>query len=162
MIYDSLKRYASMHAQSHSCPTLCDRMDHRPPGSSVHGIFQAGVWEWVAIPFSTEEVCFIKVNLVTKSRATWLCQQLNDFGGGWVTKSCLALATLWTVARPLSVGFSRQEYWSGLPFPSPGDFPDPGIKPRSPARQADSLPTELRLWTIGKMVILTFQSWLEE
>ena len=38
--------------------------------------------------------------------------------------------------------FSRQEYWSGLPFPSPGDLPDPGIKPRSPALQADSLPSE--------------------
>ena len=41
------------------------------------------------------------------------------------------------------MGFCRQEYWSGLPFPSPGDLPDPGIKPRSPALQADSLPTEL-------------------
>jgi len=39
-------------------------------------------------------------------------------------------------------GFSRQEYWSGLPFPPPGDLPDPGIKPRSPALQADSLPSE--------------------
>ena len=46
----------------------------------------------------------------------------------------------WTVARqtPLSMGFPRQEYWSGLPFPSPGDLPDPGIKPVSPALQADS------------------------
>ena len=44
-------------------------------------------------------------------------------------------ATSWTVAHqaPPSMGFSRQEYWSGLPFPSPGDLPDPGIKPRSPA-----------------------------
>ena len=44
-------------------------------------------------------------------------------------------ATPWTVAyqAPLSMGFSRQEYWSGLPFPSPGDLPDPGIKPGSPA-----------------------------
>ena len=44
-------------------------------------------------------------------------------------------AAQWTVARqaPLSLGFSRQEYWSGLPFPSPGDLPDPGIKPESPA-----------------------------
>ena len=38
---------------------------------------------------------------------------------------------------PLSMGFSRQEYWSGLPFPSPGDLPDPGIEPESPALQAD-------------------------
>ena len=52
--------------------------------------------------------------------------------------------TPWTVARqaPRSVGFPRQEYWSGLPFPSPGGLPDPGIKPRSPALQADSLPSE--------------------
>ena len=41
------------------------------------------------------------------------------------------------------MGFSRQEYWSGLPFPSPGDLPDPGIEPRSPALEEDSLPTEL-------------------
>ena len=44
---------------------------------------------------------------------------------------------------PLSMGFSRQEYWSGSPFPSPGDLPDPGIEPASPALQADDLPTEL-------------------
>ena len=53
-----------------------------------------------------------------------------------------SFATLWTVAHqaPPSMGFSRQEYWSGLPFPSPGDLPDPGIKPAFPALQADSLP----------------------
>ena len=71
-------------------------------------------------------------------------------GGRWfgdlVAKSCSTPVTPWTVARqaPLSMGFSRQEYWSGLPFPSPGNLPDPGIKPRSPALQADSLPTESR------------------
>ena len=43
---------------------------------------------------------------------------------------------------PLSMGFSRQEYWSGLPFPSPGDLPNPGSEPRSPTLQADSLPAE--------------------
>ena len=50
-------------------------------------------------------------------------------------------ATPWTVARqaPPSMGFSRKEYWSGLPFPSPGDLPDPGNKPRSPALKADAL-----------------------
>ena len=53
-------------------------------------------------------------------------------------------ATPWGVAylAPLSMGFSRQECWSGLPFPSPGDLPDPGIKPRSPALQADALQSE--------------------
>ena len=58
----------------------------------------------------------------------------------------------WLVAQPcvtlahqfsLSMGFSRQEYWSGLSFPSPGDLSDPGIEPRSPTLQADSLPSEL-------------------
>ena len=66
-------------------------------------------------------------------------------GGGLVAKSCLTVGTPWTVARqaPLSMGISRQECWSGLPFPSPEDLPDPEIKPGSPALQADSLPTEL-------------------
>ena len=53
--------------------------------------------------------------------------------------SCVRLfVTPWTVAcqAPLSMGFSRQEYWSGLPLPSPGELPDPGIEPRSPALQA--------------------------
>ena len=54
-------------------------------------------------------------------------------------------ATPWTVAcqAPLSMEFSRQEYWSGLPFPSPRDFPDPEIELRSPVLQEDSLPPEL-------------------
>ena len=62
-----------------------------------------------------------------------------------VAKSDLTLATPWTVACQalLSMGFSRQEYWSGLPSPSPGDLPDPRIESGSPALQADSLPTEL-------------------
>ena len=64
--------------------------------------------------------------------------------GGLVAKSCLTLATPWTTCQaPLSMGFSRQEYWSGLPFRPPGDLPDPGIELGSPALQADSLPTEL-------------------
>ena len=60
--------------------------------------------------------------------------------------SCVWLFAIpWTVVyqAPLSMEFSRQEYWSGLPFPSPGELPDPGIKPRSPALQADALPSEL-------------------
>ena len=59
--------------------------------------------------------------------------------------SCVQLfATPWTVAHqsPPSMGFSRQEYWSGLPFPSPEDLPNPGIEPRSPALQADALTSE--------------------
>ena len=61
--------------------------------------------------------------------------------------------TPWTLAYqvPSSMGFSRQEYWSGLPFPSPGDLPNPGIKPRSPALQADALPS------LGTLVKINFQ-----
>ena len=63
---------------------------------------------------------------------------------GLIAKLCPTLAT-WTVAcqAPLSMGFSRQEYCSGLPFPSPWDLPDRGIKSGSPAFQADYLLTEL-------------------
>ena len=70
----------------------------------------------------------------------------TDGCGGLDAKLCPTLATLWTVAcqAPLSMGFSRQEHWSGLPFPSPGDLSDPGIELGSPALQAESLPTELR------------------
>ena len=64
-------------------------------------------------------------------------------GGGLVTKSCLTLATPQTVAcqAPLSTGFSRQEFWSAVPFPSPRDLPKPGIEPGPPALQVDSLLT---------------------
>ena len=98
------------------CLTLSDPMDCSPPGSSIHGILQARVLEWVAISFSNACMlsCFSRVQL------------------------CV---TPWTVAHqaPLSMGFSRQEYWSVLPFPSPEDLPNSGIKPGSPALQADSL-----------------------
>ena len=65
-------------------------------------------------------------------------------GGGLVTKSCTTLSTPRTIAlqASLSMGFPRQENWSGLLFPSPGDLPDPGIEHGSPALQADSLPSE--------------------
>ena len=67
---------------------------------------------------------------------------MNGGGGGLVAKSCPPLAIPWTIAfqAPLFIGFSRQEYRSGLPFPSLGDVADQGIEPRSPALQADSLP----------------------
>ena len=73
-------------------------------------------------------------------------------------------ATQWTVAYQASpsMGFSRQEYWSGLPFPSPGDLPDPGIKPRSLALQADALPScrtplyieKSYVWVLLEVIIL--------
>ena len=70
-------------------------------------------------------------------------------GGGLVTKSHPTLVISWTVARqaPLSMGFSRQEYWSRFPCPPPGDLPSSGIKPRSPSLQADFILSEL----LGKL-----------
>ena len=72
-----------------------------------------------------------------KPRHACVCL-LSHFSHVWL------FVTLWTVAYqpPLSMGLSRQECWSGLPFPSPGGLPVPGVEPRSPALQADSLPTE--------------------
>ena len=83
-----------------SCPTLCDPIDGSPPGSPVPGILQARTLEWVAIPFSNAWKWKVKVKLLS-------CVQL--------------LTTPWTAAyqAPLSLGFSRQEYWSGVPLPSP-------------------------------------------
>ena len=87
-------------------------------------------------------------------------------GGSLVAKLCLTLVTPWTVAcqTPLSMGFSKQEYWSGLPFSSPGDFPDPGIELGSLVLQADSLLTELQgkpflclIWVYS--FFLTFFKW---
>ena len=75
-------------------------------------------------------------------------------------QSCLTLATLWTVAcqAPLSMGFSRQEYWSRLPFSSPGDLPNPGIEPGSPALQADSLLTELQGKAMNSLTLNTLRN----
>ena len=75
----------------------------------------------------------------------FLPSNLKYVGGGLPAKSCPTLATPWTIAgqAPLSMGFFRQEYWSGLLFPSPGDLPKPGIEPGSPTL-ACSLPTELQ------------------
>ena len=76
-----------------------------------------------------------------------------------LVQSCPTLCNLWTVARqaPLSMEFSRQEYWSGLPFPSPRDLP--GIEPRSPALQADFLPSELPGRPYIVVVPLTLELW---
>ena len=74
--------------------------------------------------------------VVTQGHYVCICAQ---------SLSCVQLfVTPWTAAHqaPLSMGFSRQEYWSGLPCPPPGDRPNPGIEPRSSALQADSTPSE--------------------
>ena len=61
-----------------------------------------------------------------------------------ISCSVMSDSVPWTAAHqaPLTMEFSRQEWWSGLPFPSPGDLPDPGVESRSSVLQADSLPTE--------------------
>ena len=107
--------------------SLCDPVDYR-----AHGILQARMLEWVAFPFSrgsSQPKIRVFVTLVCVfSRSVVSDSQLVD---------C-------SLPGSSVVGVSRQEYWSGLPFPSPGDLPHPGIKPRSPALQSDSLMTELR------------------
>ena len=70
---------------------------------------------------------------VISLQGEWSCSVMSDF--------CYCMSCI-TYQAPLSMGFSRHEYWSGVPFPSPGDLPYPGIKPQSPALQADSLPSE--------------------
>ena len=109
-----------------------------PPGSSVHGILQTRILEWV-FP-SPEDL----PNPGIKSRyPTLQVDSLPSEPPGKLSRVRL-FVTPQTVAyqAPLSMGFSRQESWSGLPFPSPGDLPNPGIKLGSPALQTDALPSE--------------------
>ena len=86
------------------CPTLCDPIDGSPPGSPVPGILQARTLEWGAISFSNAWKWKVKVKLLSRVRLQ---------------------ATPWTAAyrAPPSMGFSRQEYWSGVPLPSLYDLP---------------------------------------
>ena len=96
----TLSTAAAAAAKSHqSCPTLCDPIDGSPPGSSVPGILQARTVEWVAISF------FQCMKVKSQSESLSRVQ---------------LLATPWTAAyqAPPSMGFSRQEYWSGVPLPS--------------------------------------------
>ena len=78
------------------------------------------------------------------TRVCTLCIHRKVMTDTCVLSHVWLFVTLWTVPcqAPLSMGFFWQEYWSGLPFPSPGDLPNPGAEPRSPALQADSLPSE--------------------
>ena len=91
---------ASAAKSLQSCPTLCDPIDVSPPGSPAPGILQARTLEWVAISFSNAWKYKVKVKLLSRVRP---------------------LATPWTAAyqAPPSMGFSRQEYWSGVPLSSP-------------------------------------------
>ena len=121
------------------------------PGSSVHGFPRQEYWSGLLFllqgifPTQGLNPCLLhwQVDSLPPSHQG---SPLGNLWFGLVTKSCSTLVAPWTVAHqaPLSMGFSRQEYWSRLPFPSPEDLPNPGIEPRSPTLQADSLPTELR------------------
>ena len=93
-------RFAAAAKSLQSCPTLCDPIDGSPPGSPIPGILQARTLEWVAISFSNAWKWKVKGKSLS-------CVRL--------------LATPWTAAyqAPLSMGLSRQEYWSGVPLPSP-------------------------------------------
>ena len=146
----------SMHANYlQSCLTLCEPMDYSLTASSVHWILQARILEWVAMcssrgsswpgikPLSLMSPALADEFFTTS--ASWEAPfGLWSESESEVAQSCPTLCDPWTVAcqAPLSMGFSRQEYWSGLPFPSPGDLPNPGVEPGSPALQAGSLPSE--------------------
>ena len=116
------------------CPTLCDPIDSSPPGSPVPGILQARTLEWVAISFSNTWKWKVKVKLLSRVRLS---------------------ATPWTAAyqAPLSMGFSRQEYWSGVPLPSPVTW-----KVTINIMRREYWSSE-RLWLITKPVISTANLW---
>ena len=106
MVFDTLALIVSDQNNGHlllaakslqSCPTLCDPIDGSPPGSPIPGILQARTLEWIAISFSNAWKWKVKMKSLS---CVWL------------------LATPWTAAHqaPLSMGFSKQEYWSGVPL----------------------------------------------
>ena len=126
-------------------------MDCNLPGSSVHGIFQARILECVAISFSRRSsqprdwthISFIGRQILYH-RATWIPRSIYIIycAVPCCTQLYLTLATQWIVAHhtPLSMGFPRQEYWSGLPFPSPGIISTQGLNPHLLNWQVGSLP----------------------
>ena len=96
------------------------------------------------IPGSLNVGSLIKKNKQTNKLSCAHNSKKEIIVAEYVLSRVRLFAALWTVTHqaPLSMGFSMQKYWSGLPFPSPGDLPDPGIEPKSPALQADSLSSE--------------------
>ena len=137
--------------------TLCNPMDCSLPGSSIHGIFQARVLEWGAISFSNSSLSRDWTQapaLGAQSLCHWTVREvphlpfvesLTSCMHAKTPQSCLTLVNTMDCSPQISSvqGFSKQEYWSGLPFPSPRDLPNPEIEPTSltsPAFQVDSLP----------------------
>ena len=114
-----------------SCPTLCDPIDGRPPGSPIPGILQARILERVAIAFSNAWKWKVKVKSLRRVRSS---------------------VTPWTAAfqAPLSMGFSRQQYWSGVPLPSPiSTLIIPKVSPqdKAPVSYCDSRLNDF-LWAV--------------
>ena len=125
-------------------------MDGSLPGSSVRGILQARKLEWVEVPSS--KASSQPGDWTHASYPCLLHSQADSLplappgGGSLVSKSCPTLGDPkdCSCQALLSMGFSRQECRSRLPFPSPGNPPNPGTEPGSPALQADSSPTKLQ------------------
>ena len=124
---------------------------HYRPSPQVKASSYLVVWvTWTCIPFRLDEgqTCLLAPQ---KGFELTAASKYKTRKGKVKSLSCVRLfATPWTVAyeAPPSMEFFRQEYWSGLPFPSPGDFPIPGIEPGSPALQADASPSESpRKWS---------------
>ena len=121
-----------------SCLTVSHPMDCSPPGPSVHGGFQTRVLEWGAIAFSALVAQMVKNLPAMQETLVRSLGQEDSLEKVKVKGKSLSrvrlFATPWTAAYqvPPSMEFSRQEYWSGLPFPSPVELPDPGIEPGSP------------------------------
>ena len=115
-------------------------MDCNLPGSSVHGALRTRILEWVAMPSSRgiPDPGIKPMSLASPALAGRFFTTSTSWEHVKVAQSYP------TLCNPIqSMGFSRPEYWSELPFPSPGDLPNPGIEPRSPTLQADYLPAEL-------------------
>ena len=121
---------------------MCWVLTTGPPGNSPPFLI------YISVIYFQQNVC-ISSNIIVCFGLLFM------LGYCYISKQCLLLlcqllgrvwlfGTPWTIAHqpPLSMGFSRQQYWSGLPFLSPGDLPDPGIKPGCLALQADSLPSK--------------------
>ena len=128
-----------------SCPTLCNAMDCSPPGSSAHGILQAPLpmefsrqEYWSGLPYPSPGD-LPNPRIEPRCPALQVDSLQSEPPGkheSEVTQSCPTLCDSMDSSlhqAPPSMGFSRQEYWSGLSFPSSGNIPDPGIEPRSPA-----------------------------
>ena len=114
-------------------------MDCSPLGYCIRGILQARILEWVAMPSSRGS--FRPRDRTPISYVFCTGRQFFTTSATWEAQWFILFATPWSIQ---SMASSRPECWSGEPLPSPGDLPNPGIKPRTPTLQADSLPAEPR------------------